>query len=169
MTLKKGLVDPFNAQIESEFTASAQYIAIAAYFDDLGLKELANFFYNQSDEERMHAMKFVRFMLETGVRPTIPSTPELRNSFESSTDAVQFALDQENKVTDQINHLVDLSIRDSDHAANNFLQWFVYEQVEEVDTMTTLLQTIKLASDNLLLVEEFVRRNPQHAGEDAAA
>ena len=114
MTLKKGLVDPFNAQIESEFTASAQYIAIAAYFDDLGLKELANFFYNQSDEERMHAMKFVRFMLETGVRPTIPSTPELRNSFESSADAVQFALDQENKVTDQINHLVDLSIRDSD-------------------------------------------------------
>jgi ferritin len=169
MTIKQNMIEPFNAQIKSEFTASAQYIAIAAYFDDLGLKELAGFFYRQSEEERVHAMKFVHFMLETGAKPTIPSTPELRNQFDNPADAVQFALDQENKVTDEINALVDLSISAGDHAANNFLQWFVFEQVEEVDTMTTLLQTIKLAGDNLLLVEDFVRRNPQHQGEDSAA
>ena len=169
MTIKQRMIEPFNAQIKSEFTASAQYIGIAAYFDDLGLRELANFFYRQSDEERMHAMKFIHFMLETDAKPTIPSTPELRNQFEDPADAVQFALDQENKVTDEINNLVDISIAESDHAANNFLQWFVTEQVEEVDTMTTLLQTIRLAGDNLLLVEEYVRRNPQHAGEEPAA
>ncbi len=169
MTLKQNLVDPFNAQIKSEFTASAQYIAIAAYFDEMGLKELANFFYRQSEEERMHAMKFVHFMLETGAKPIIPSTPELLNEFGNPAEAVQFALDQENKVTDQINNLVNISIAESDHAANNFLQWFVFEQVEEVDTMTTLLQTIKLAGDNVLLVEDYVRRNPQYAGEETAA
>jgi bacterioferritin B len=167
MPLNTKIVDPFNAQIKSEFTASAQYLAIAIYFDQMGLGELGNFFFRQSDEERGHAMKFVDFMLESEVKPLIPSVPELRNSFESPSEAVQFALEQERKVTAEINNLVDIAIRESDHAANSFLQWFVVEQVEEIDTMSTLLQTIKLAGDNLLLVEEYVRRKPQH-GDEAA-
>jgi ferritin len=167
MPLNVKIVDPFNAQIKSEFTASAQYLAIAIYFDEMGLGELGDFFFRQSDEERVHAMKFVHFMLESEARPLIPSVPELRNSFESPSEAVQFALDQERKVTDEINSLVDIAVREGDHAANSFLQWFVAEQVEEIDTMSKLLQTIKLAGDNLLLVEEYVRRNPQHADEAA--
>ena len=166
MSLKQNMIDPFNAQIKSEFSASAQYIAIAAYFDEMGLKQLAQFFYRQSEEERMHAMKFVHFMLETEAKPIIPSIPELRNDFDSPADAVQFALDQERKVTDEIDNLVSLSLAEQDHASNNFLQWFVTEQVEEVDTMGTLLQTIKLAGSNLLLVEDYVMRNPQHAEEE---
>ncbi|GMQ79124.1 MAG: ferritin [Anaerolineae bacterium] len=164
MSLSKEIVGPFNNQIKSEFMASAQYLAIAAYFDDMGLKELANFFYRQSDEERMHALKFIHFMLAAEVKPVIPGVPELQNDFEGPADAVRFSLKQERIVTDQINDLVNISISEGDHASNSFLQWFVTEQVEEVDTMNTLLQTIKLAGDNLLLVEEFVRRNPQHAG-----
>ncbi len=167
MTLKTDLIEPFNDQIRSEFTASSQYIAIAAYFEEMGLVELAQYFFRQSDEERMHAMKFINFMLETGVRPIIPGTPELKNDFESPASAVAFALAQEKSVTDQINNLVNISIDTGDHAANNFLQWFVTEQVEEEDSMGQLLQTIKLAGDNLLLVEDFVRRNPQHASEAA--
>jgi ferritin len=112
----------------------------------------------------MHALKFVHFMLAAEVKPMIPGVPELLNDFDGLADAVQFALEQERKVTDQINNLVNISISEGDHASNSFLQWFVTEQVEEVDTMNTLLQTIKLAGDNLLLVEDFVRRNPQHAG-----
>jgi ferritin len=165
MPLNSQIIDPFNAQIRSEFGASAQYIAIAVYFDEMGLGELANFFYRQSEEERLHAMKFVHFMLESEVKPLIPGVPELRNEFDSPGDAVQFALNQERKVTDQINNLVDIAIQESDHAANSFLQWFVTEQVEEIDTMGTLLQTIKLAGDNLLLVEDYVRRKPQHTDE----
>lgn len=165
MPLNANIIDPFNAQIKSEFTASAQYIAIAIYFDEMGLGELANFFFRQSEEERVHAMKFVHFMLESEAKPLIPSVPELRNSFDSPAEAVEFALNQERKVTDEINNLVDIAVRESDHAANSFLQWFVVEQVEEIDTMSTLLQTIRLAGDNLLLVEEYVRRNPQHANE----
>lgn len=163
MTLKAALTEPFNDQIQSEFTASAQYLAIAAYFDEMGLVELAQYFFRQSDEERMHAMKFINFMLETGVRPTIPGTPDLKNEFDSPADAVAFALAQEEEVTSQINNLVNISRESGDHAAHNFLQWFVDEQVEEVDSMGRLLQTIKLAGDNLLLVEEYVLRNPQHA------
>ena len=168
MIIKPKVADAINSQIRSEFVASAQYIAIAVYFDNEGLPDLANFYYRQSEEERMHAMKFVHFLLETGAKPIIPGLPELRNDFGSAADAVQFALDQEMNVTDQINNLVSLAGSEGDHTSNNFLQWFVTEQVEEVSTMTTLLQTIRHAGNNLLMVEDFVRRNyPQ--GADAAA
>ena len=108
-------------------------------------------------------MKFVHFLLETGARPIIPGLPAIRNEFGDAADAVQFALNQELKVTDQINNLVKIAVEESDFTSNGYLQWFVAEQVEEVDTMTTLLQTIKHANGNLLLVEDFVRRSAVHA------
>ena len=163
MIIKEKVAETMNAQIASEFGASAQYIAIAVYFDEQALPELANFFYRQSEEERMHAMKFVHFMLEAGAKPIIPGLPEMKNSFEDAAEAVQFALTQEMKVTDEINNLVSIAMAEADYASNQFLQWFVTEQVEEVDTMTTLLQTIKHANGNMLWVEDFVRRTPQHA------
>jgi ferritin len=169
MILKQPVVDLMNAQLTSEFSASAQYIAIAIYFDEAGLPELANFFYRQSEEERMHAMKFVHFMLEAGAKPIVPSIPDLKNEFGSPSEAVEYALTQEMKVTDEINRLVTTAVTESDHASNQFLQWFVTEQVEEVDSMTTLLQTIKHANGNMLWVEDFVRRIPQQAAEAAAA
>jgi ferritin len=163
MIIKQKVVDLMNAQIRSEFSASLQYIAIAAHFDDMALPELASFFYRQADEEHEHAMKFVHFMLEAGTKPIIPSIPKLVNEFDGVSEPVQHALDQELKVTDEINNLVSMAIAENDHISNQFLQWFVTEQVEEVDTMSTLLQTIQHAAGNLLLVEDFVRRNPQHA------
>lgn len=166
MIVKSKVVEAMNAQIQSEFAASAQYIAIAVYFDEEGLPDLANFFYRQSEEEREHAMKFVHFLLEAGAKPLIPGLPEMKNEFESAADAVQFALDQEVKVTNQINNLVSLAEAEKDYASHNFLQWFVDEQVEEVDSMTSLLQTIKHAGSALLLVEDYVRR--QMAGEGGA-
>jgi ferritin len=162
MIIKEKLVEAMNRQILSEFSASQQYIAIAIHFDEKSLVELASFFYRQSEEERAHAMKFVHFLLEAGAKPIIPSLPDFKNEFASAAEAVQYALDQEVKVTNQINDLVSLSIVEQDHISNNFLQWFVTEQVEEVDTMTTLLQTIQHAGSSLLLVEDFVRRNLQH-------
>ena len=165
MNISQNIVQAFNDQIKSEFGASAQYIAIAVYFDELGMVEMAKFFYSQSEEERMHAMKFVHFMLETEAKPIIPGIPDLLNEFNSPAEAVEFALEQEKKVTDQINNLVNIAVQEGDHTSNNFLQWFVTEQVEELSTMTTLLQTINLAGGNLLLVEDYVLRNPQHAEE----
>ncbi|MCB8978904.1 MAG: ferritin [Ardenticatenaceae bacterium] len=168
MIIKPKVVEAMNAQIQSEFTASAQYVAIAVYFDGETLPDLANFFYRQAEEERMHAMKFVHFLLEAGAKPLIPGLPEMRNEFESASDAVQFALDQEVKVTNQINNLVSIAEAEKDYASIQFLQWFVTEQVEEVDSMTTLLNTIKHAGGALLLVEDFVRRTMAAGGEAAA-
>lgn len=167
MIIHQQSVEAINDQIQSEFLASAQYIAIAVYFDEEGLPDLAGFFYRQSDEERMHAMKFVHFLLETGAKPLIPGLPDIRNAFSSAAEAVQYALDQEMRVTDQVNNLVRIAVENNDFTSHNFLQWFVNEQVEEVDSMTTLLQTIKHAGGNMLLVEDFVRRfDPHEEGEE---
>jgi len=158
MIIKEKTVEAINTQIVSEFSASAQYIAIAVYFDQEGLPELAGFFYRQSEEERVHAMKFVRFLLEAGAKPLIPALPNPRNDFSSAADAVGFALEQERRVTHQIAHLVGIAQAEGDHTSANFLQWFVTEQVEEVSSMTALLQTIQHAGGALLLVEDYVRR-----------
>lgn len=158
MIVNENAVAAMNDQIRNEFTASSQYVAIAVYFDDEGLPDLAGFFYRQAEEERMHAMKFVHFLLETGAKPIIPDLPAVKNEFESAADAVQYALDQEIKVTNQINNIVTIARQHNDHVSDQFLQWFVEEQVEEVDSMTTLLGTIKHSAGNLLLVEDFVRR-----------
>lgn len=161
MIINTRSVEAMNAQIQSEFSASAQYIAIAVYFDEEGLPDLANFFYRQSEEEREHAMKFVRFLLEAGAKPIIPGLSDMRNTFDSAADAVQFALDQEIKVTNQINNIMRIANEENDFTSQNFLQWFIEEQVEEVASMSTLLQTIKHAGGTMLLVEDFVRRNLQ--------
>ncbi len=161
LIINKSVVELMNAQLISEFSASQQYIAIAIYFDAAGLPELAAFYYRQSEEERMHAMKFVHFMLETGAHPVIPALPEFKNEFKSPSEAVEYALKQELKVTDEINVLMKAATGNNDFASAQFLQWFVDEQVEEVSSMEQLLQTINHAGGAMLLVEDFVRRMPQ--------
>lgn len=167
--IKPALIEPLNLQIRHEFTNMFGYLAISVYFDNEGLPELAAFFYRQAEDERLHAMKFINFLLSVGKMPTIPSIPELRNNFMNATEAVQFSLDQELKTTAQINDLVSIAVAESDHTTNLFLQWFVTEQVEEVDTITKLLQTIKYAGGNLLWVEDFVRRHTPAVSATAAA
>lgn len=152
------LVELLNQQIQNEFKASAQYVAIAVHFDDASLPSLAKHFYKQAEEERVHAMKFVQYMLDAGAKPEIRGLPTLRNDFTSAADAVQCALDGELEVTRQINNLVDEAAKNKDHMTHTFLQWFVTEQLEEVSSMSTLLDTIHHAGDALLLVEDFVRR-----------
>lgn len=169
MMITQRVGDTLNEQLISEFGASAQYVAAAVYFDEMALPELAQFFYRQADEERMHAMKIVRYLLETGAKPIIPATPAVRNEFESPEDAVGMALEQEKKVTDEINNLMRIATEEGDYSAQSFLQWFVTEQVEEVDTMTNLLLTIRHAGGNMLWVEDYVRRNPQHGGAPGGA
>ena len=161
MLLKQTVVDALNKQVVKEFTASLQYTAIALYFDSETLPELANFFHIQANEEHEHALKLLQYINDAGGHPLVPATKEIKNHFESAEEAVQLALDQELKVTDQVNNLVDIAIQEKDHLTRQFLQWFVTEQLEEVSSMTDLLNVVKRAGEtNLLLVEDFLIRNP---------
>jgi len=162
MLLKQSIVDALNAQVVEEFSASAQYIAIHLYFEEETLPELSKYFWAQAMEEHEHAMKLLLYINEAGSKAIVPATKEVKNHFETTAEAVQLALDQELKVTDQINNLVDIAVSEKDHLTRQFLQWFVTEQLEEVSTMSDLLSVIKRAGeDNLLLVEDYLARNPR--------
>ncbi|MFP5288297.1 MAG: ferritin [Thermoanaerobaculia bacterium] len=164
------LIQAFNEQIGNEMGASMQYIAIASYFDSETLPEMAKFFYQQSEEERMHAMKFVKFIDDVGGKVEIPALPAPRSDFASAEEAVSKALEWEEEVTRQIYDLVEVARADRSYVAVRFLDWFVEEQLEEVTTMNDLLSVIRRAGpDRLLFVEEYLSRRGRAALESPAA
>lgn len=160
MLVSQKIVDAFNTQIGNELGASNQYVAIASYFDNEDLSELATFFFNQADEERAHAMKFVHFLLEADGKVVIPQIAAPKSDFSSAAEAVQASLDWEKEVTQQIYDLVGLCQGENNYIAQRFLDWFVTEQLEEVSSMSTLLGIVKRAGEaNLLYVEDYLARH----------
>ena len=145
-------------QIRSEFSASQQYIAIAVYFDGEDLPQLARHFYAQSVEERNHAMMLVRYLLDRDIEVEIPGIDPVRNTFDAPQDALKLALAQERTVTEQISRLASVAREESDYLGEQFMQWFLKEQVEEVATVTTLVKIAQRAGDNLFNLEDFVAR-----------
>jgi bacterioferritin B len=149
-----------NEQIGNEFSASLQYVAVAAYFASESLPELAAHFYLQAEEERAHAMRFVAFMVDAGGEVRIPSIPEARSRFDTAEQAVEKALAGERAVTQQITALVDRAIKESDYITHAALQWFVTEQLQELASMETLLRIVQRAGEQgLLHVEEHLARH----------
>jgi ferritin len=174
MLASQSLIDAFNEQIGHEMGASMQYIAIASYFDSETLPELAAFFYRQSDEERTHAMRFVKFINDVSGKVRIPAIPEPKSDFASADEAVAQALSWEEEVTRQVYDLVEVARADKNYIGIKFLDWFVEEQLEEVSSMADLLAVVRRAGpERLLFVEEYlVRRGrggspaaPAEAGE----
>lgn len=145
-------------QIRSEFTAAQQYIAIAVYFDGADLPQLAKHFYGQSLEERNHAMMLVQYLLDRDVEVEIPGVEQVCNRFEQPRDALMLALNQERTVTEQISRLASVARDEGDYMGEQFIQWFLKEQVEEVASMTKLVRIADRAGDNLFHLEDFVAR-----------
>lgn len=157
MMISEALNAKLNEQIKHEFDAAYSYLAMACYFETHSLEALAARFREQSDEEREHAMKIVDYLLETGARVTLAPLDAPKHEYNSPADAIATALSQEKTVTEQINTLVDLAKSENDHASCSFLQWFVDEQVEEVSSMSHLLEIARMAGDNLLNLDAYVR------------
>lgn len=157
MLISPKMTAALNEQIGNEFGASIQYVAIAAHFDTEGLPALARHFYKQAQEEREHAMRFVKYVVDAGSAVEIPAIPAPRSRFKSAEEAVELSLQWEMTVTKQINELVDQAIRENNHITKNFLEWFVNEQLEEVSSMDTLLRMVRRAGEKgLLFVEHYL-------------
>ena len=157
MLISDAMAKQMNQQIGHEFGASMQYVQIAAYFDDAGLPVLTQHFLRQADEEREHAMKFVRYVLDAGGQLAIPAIPAPRHAFASAEEAVALALEWEYTVTKQINELLDLSSSERDHGAHGFLDWFAREQLEEVSSTDMLLKMVRRSGEaGLMLVENAI-------------
>jgi bacterioferritin B len=167
MAKKKTFADALNEQIANEFAASMQYIGTAVYYDAETLPRLAAFFYRQAAEEREHAMMMVRYLLDVHEEVRVPDISSKQTRFDDGVAPVRMALEQEQRVGEEIYKLFELARETKDYRAEQFMQWFVKEQVEEVALMQDLLQVVERAADNLLLAEDFIAR--ESLGEDGAS
>lgn len=145
-------------QIRNEFNAEHQYIAIAVWFDNADLPVLAKHFYAQAVEERNHAMMMVRYFLDRDMGVDLSGTDPAQSQFTSAREPLQLALQQERTVTDQIVQLAGTAREEGDYLGEQFVQWFLKEQVEEVARMSTLLTVADRAGANLFDLENFVAR-----------
>jgi ferritin len=160
-----------NEHIGREFEASQQYVAIAVYYDAETLPNLAAHFYRQAVEERNHAMMMVEYLLDADLPVAIPGIAAPQSEFEDAVAPVALALEQEKRVTEQITELARLARAEGDLVAEEFLNWFLKEQREEVSSMSDLLAMVqRAASLNLLLAEQYLA-NQQigDGGVDASA
>lgn len=163
-------VERLNEQIAYEFAASQQYVANAVYFDAETLPRLAAFFYAQALEERNHAMMMVQYLLDADAEVTIPGVEAPEARFDDIVAPIALALEQERRVSDQIAGLVGVAREAGDFQSEQFMQWFLKEQVEEVASMSALLTVVQRSADDPMKVEDYlVREHPGAEGEDPTA
>ena len=171
-------VDALNDQVANEFAASHQYTAIGAHYEAQTLPQLARFFYAQAVEERGHAMMMIKYLLDTDapVQLREVSAPQLK--FDDHIAPIRMALEQERRVSGQIGDLFAVARKEGDYLSEQFVQWFLKEQVEEEATMSELLDVAQRTSDFPMTLEEFIAREqpggdrqdpsaPPQAGTDA--
>ena len=158
-----------NDQIANEFAASMQYIGAAVHYDAETLPRLAHFFYRQAVEERTHAMMMVEYLLDIDEEVRIPDIAAQQTRYDDPVAPVRMALEQEQRVGREINALFELARNSGDYRGEQFMQWFVKEQVEEVALMSDLLSVVERSNDNLLLVVDYLARERPGEGADPTA
>jgi len=164
--------DALNGQINAELYSAYLYLGISATLDDMGLKGFAHWMRIQFDEEMMHAMKIFDFVLERDGKIALEQIDKPEVDIDTPLKAFELTLEHEQKVTGLINALVDVAIEESDHASQNFLQWFVGEQVEEEANVNEILQQLRLLGDNpaaLFMVDRDLGARPTATPPDAEA
>ena len=159
-------VAKLNEQIANEFAAHQQYVACAVYYDAETLPQLARFFYAQALEERDHAMMMVQYLIDADERVVIPGVTAPQVDFDDIVAPVALALEQEKRVSAQINALAGRARAEGDYTSEQFMQWFIKEQVEEVATMSDLLRVVERSRDDVMEVENYMAR--EHSGGEAS-
>jgi ferritin len=159
-----------NEQIAYEFAAHQQYVAVAVHYDAETLPQLARFFYRQALEERDHALMMVQYLIDADADVVVPGVTAPQTAFGDIVAPVALALAQEKRVTEQINALAATAREAGDYTSEQFMQWFIKEQVEEVATMSDLLRVVERSRDDPMEIETFMaREHPGDEGEDPTA
>jgi ferritin len=162
-------VSRLNEQIGNEFAASQQYVACAIYYDALTMPQMAALFYRQAHEERDHAMMMVQYLLDADARISVPGIAAPQSAFDDVVAPVRLALEQERRVTTQINELTGIARAELDFASDQFMQWFIKEQVEEIARMSDLLTVVSRASKDVEAIEDWVSREMTSEESDPTA
>lgn len=155
--LDKEMENAINKQMNAELYSGYMYLSMAAYFESVDLSGFASWMRVQAQEEYTHGMKFYDYLVTRGARVTLTEIKAPPTEWDSAVAVFEHVYEHEQMVTGLINKLVDLAISLSDHATNNFLQWYVAEQVEEEESSSGVLQKAKLAgkdSSSLLMLDQ---------------
>ena len=142
--ISKKMVDALNEQVNAELYSAYLYLSMESYFKSENLNGFANWMRVQTQEEVAHATKIYDFINERGGRVTLKAIEGPQTEWDSALAVFKAAYEHEQKVTGLINNLVDLAIKEKDHATNSFLQWFVNEQVEEESSADEIVQQLKM-------------------------
>jgi len=168
--ISKKLEKAINEQINKELYSEYLYLSMAAYLESIGLSGMARFFKVQVQEERFHAMKFFDYLNERGGRVVLSKIEQPQVDFNSAVEIFELSYKHEQFVTKSINDLMDLAISENDHATRSFLNWYVDEQVEEEDSMDTIVNQLKLIDGKghglLMLDKELGQRTFSPAEEE---
>jgi ferritin len=162
-------VERLNEQIANEFAAHQQYVANAVHYDGETLPRLAAFFYAQAVEERNHAMMMIQYLLDADAPVQVPGIEPPKTGFGDLAEPVRVALEQEKRVSDQVAELARLARDGGDLPSEQFMQWFLKEQVEEVSTMSALLKVVERSTGRPMDVEEYLVREHQDSSADPTA
>ena len=150
--LSEKMENEINKQINAELYSGYLYLSMASYFEDEELPGFANWMRVQAQEELEHAMKMYDYVIRRGASVTLEAIEAPQTKWDSPLAAVENVLSHEQTVTGLINNLVDVAITEKDHATNNFLQWFVEEQVEEEENAMDLVSKVKRAQNSVDLM-----------------
>jgi ferritin len=142
--LKENIQKALNQQLNLELYSSYEYLSMSAFFETLNFSGFASWMKLQSQEEYTHAMKFYDYLLLAGGKVEFTEIYAPTTGFKTHKDVFEAAYKHEQKVTESINKIVDLALKENDHATNNFMQWFVTEQVEEESNSLKILEKLRM-------------------------
>lgn len=146
--LNKTVAKALNKQLNNELYSAYLYLSMSSYAGFLGLRGGANWFMVQYQEEMVHAMKFYGYLNSQGEHVELAAIAAPPTTFKGLLEMFEMTLKHEQGITAAINELIDLALKEKDHATNIFLQWFITEQIEEEENDRDLVGKLKLIGDN---------------------
>ncbi|MCK4750258.1 MAG: ferritin, partial [Bacteroidales bacterium] len=166
--LPKKVEDILNIQVDKEGYSSHLYLSMASWAENQGLGGIADWFYQQADEERLHMLKFIKYINERDGKAKMVAVKEPPAEFGSVKEVFEKVLEHEKFITASINEIVQICIDENDHTTNNWIQWFVKEQIEEEASVKGILDRLKLAGDHLYMFDRDILGMRSERGETAA-
>ena len=160
-TLSQDILALLNEQIQMEAQASSNYLAMAAWCNAKGYDNSADFFFEQAEEERVHMLKIFKYVCDMGDVPTAPAIETGKNSYQSLREVFELALTAEQNVSDSINRIVNKAREIRDHRTENFMQWFVQEQIEEEFITRRAVELFDLMGEDKLAIFMIDERIPK--------
>lgn len=146
--LSKKIETALNKQVRIEAESSQIYLSMASWSETNGLEGISKFMYAQSDEERVHMLKLMKFINERGGHAQVTELTSPKTNYETFQEMFEELYKHEVFVSNSINELVHISLTEKDYASHNFLQWYVAEQIEEEAVAKTILDKINLIGDD---------------------